>query len=200
MKKCGRPASCDTERNTKQEIINKVSSYIEKNGPKGLTVRNICTIAGISTGTFYHHFADKDDLLMFYVKESDFSQIELTAPLSAPADRIVEIYKIVTQKYQSLGIPFMKQFFTTDNESLSSYMGETDESNYACGTAMARCEQELQQMIDDRHIPQVNAHEVAGQICNIVKGVIFEWCLTNGYIDLDETMSTMITIYMRGLK
>ena len=59
----GRPAKGD-ELNSKEKIIDTTVSIIKKKGADAVTVRDVCKEAGLSIGTFYHYFRDKDDLMI----------------------------------------------------------------------------------------------------------------------------------------
>ena len=90
--KAGRPSkkTAGTAVDAKQQIIDAAVMLIKRDGADQLTVRKVVEASGLSIGTFYHHFKDKDDLLMDFVKESSFSDTVLTAPISEPAARVCE--------------------------------------------------------------------------------------------------------------
>ena len=67
----GRPSK-GNERSSREKIIDTAISIIRENGADALTVRNVCDTAGLSIGTFYHYFRDKDDLMMYFLKETSF--------------------------------------------------------------------------------------------------------------------------------
>jgi len=55
----------------KQELFSQITDLIEKDGYANLTVRGICTNLGISTGTFYHYFPEKNDLVWVLFSDID---------------------------------------------------------------------------------------------------------------------------------
>ena len=55
----------------KQELFSQITDIIKKDGYANLTVRGICNDLGISTGTFYHYFPEKNDLAWILFSDID---------------------------------------------------------------------------------------------------------------------------------
>ena len=101
-----------------------------------------CEEAGISIGTFYHHFQKKNDLLMQFVRDASFESFVLETPLGDVPGRVCELNMRLIGRYLAPGEEFMKRFYTTGYKSLSANMEQSD-GCLAEGTVMARCEKEL---------------------------------------------------------
>ena len=76
---------------------------IDQVGYENLTVRGICTSLGISTGTFYHYFPEKADLLLaFFAGIDDFYQQEVLPRFgpdeAANLDRFIHSYGVYCQR------------------------------------------------------------------------------------------------------
>lgn len=56
-------------RETKRRIFRAAKTILQKKGYEQLSIKNICEEAGVSNGSFYHHFKTKDDLLSYYLEE-----------------------------------------------------------------------------------------------------------------------------------
>lgn len=195
-KKCGRPAR-GNEKNSKEQIIESTVSIIRTKGADAVTVRNVCAEANLSIGTFYHYFRDKDDLLMNFLRETSFDSFELKTPLSDIPGRISEVYMHLINRYIDLGLDFMKSFYSTGNRSLSAYMGEVNGS-FAPGTVMARSETEMIHASEAGHLKLgTDIHAVCADICTIVKGCVFEWCLNDGNMDIGSAVFRIIQNYMQ---
>ena len=52
-------------RETKEKIFQAAKRILQKKGYEELSIKNICEEAGVSNGSFYHHFKTKDDLLCY---------------------------------------------------------------------------------------------------------------------------------------
>ena len=198
--KRGRPPKSAEPKNTKQTLIDTTIALIRKYGADSITVRNVCEEAGLSIGTFYHHFQNKDDLLMYFVRETSFDSFELKTPLSDIAGRVFELYMHLIDRYLELGEEFMKSFYTTGNKALSAYMGQSD-GCFAEGTVMARCEREL--LDAQRHgylKKEADAHLMSMDICTIVKGCVFEWALDDGQMDIADALHRIISSYLNNMR
>ena len=191
----GRPSK-GNERSSREKIIDTTISIIRENGADALTVRNVCDTAGLSIGTFYHYFRDKDDLMMYFLKETSFDSFRLKTPLSNISGRISELYMHLIHKYMDLGLDFMKSFYSTGNRSLSAYMGE-ENGSFAEDSVMAISEKEMSEALDCGIIkPSSDIHLLCIDICTIVKGCVFEWCLNDGKPDIESSLNRILSNYM----
>ena len=194
----GRPPRSAEPTDSRQKLIDTTIKLIRRDGADGVTVRNVCAEAGLSIGTFYHHFQNKDDLLMYFVRETSFDGFELTTPLSDIAGRVCELYMHLIERYLSLGEAFVKSFYTSGNRALSAYMGQADGA-FADGTVMARCERELREAQSQGYLNgRADAHTLSMDICTMVKGCVFEWALCDGEMDIAETLQRMVRAYLKG--
>ena len=196
MKKCGRPPKKDNPEENKEKIVAAAISLIEEHGADCITVRRVCEKADIATGTFYYHFQNKDDLMMHFVRGLSFETVELTTPIYDIAGRITELYMLLIRQYMSLGTAFMRSFYTPNNQALHTYMGEIN-GRFAEGTVMAKCEQELARAQAEDCIPKnADIHQMSADICTIVKGCIFEWCLSGGEMEIEFAVQRMLKAYV----
>ena len=58
------------ENEEKRRIFNIAVEMLKKKGYEKLSIRAICSEAGISIGSFYHYFSSKQELLSFYYDEA----------------------------------------------------------------------------------------------------------------------------------
>ena len=62
----------------RQELLEQIYPMIDEVGYEKLTVRGICSKLDISTGTFYHYFPEKADLLLaFFAGIDDFFEEDI---------------------------------------------------------------------------------------------------------------------------
>ena len=196
--KRGRPASKNTgeSHDNKQKIIETTIKLIKKNGAGAITVRQVCEASDLSIGTFYHHFQNKDDLLMYFVRETSFDHITLKVPLQDFAGRITELYMHLLNKYEALGREFMSKFYTTDNKALSAYLC-SDSNAFIRGTIMARCQQEAEAAKQQSILRlDTDTFQLSQDICTIVKGCVFEYNLTSQDMDIETVLHRIISAYI----
>lgn len=198
-KRRGRP--CKTKqisKDNKQSIIQATIQLIKQKGASYITVRHVCEAALVGTGTFYYYFKNKDDLLIHFLKDTEFAHLQLISPHKEVALRQAELYQHLIQTYQNLGLDFMYNFYSVENQSLSTYMGTVD-GKFIKGTVMDRSENELRIAQEQGYLPEsTDIHTMAIDICTIVKGSIFEWCLSKGRIDINQTLNRLIHNYIQG--
>ena len=195
--KRGRPPKTAEPADAKQKLIDTTVELIKRYGADSITVRNVCEEAQLSTGTFYHHFQNKDDLLMHFVREASFDSFVLETPLADIAGRVCELYGYLIGRYLDLGEEFMKSFYTTGNKALSAYMGQ-ENGCFAEGTVMARCEKELRDAQEQGYLKKgTDVHTLSMDICTIVKGCVFEWALDDGNMDITESLRRITYAYLR---
>ena len=188
----GRPKKGEGE-DSRQKIVDAAVKIISEEGAGAISVRRIIAESGLSSGTFYYFFKDRNDLMMSFVRDPGFDTIVLRAPETDVIGRVCEMYGILIKRYMSLGMDFMRQFYTTDNTSLASYMG--DGSDYGEDTVMHRCLTELSDA-RGRGLITGDVEEMTADVCTIVKGCVFDQCLT-GRRDAFDTMKRIITAYLR---
>ena len=196
-KKIGRPLKSEPDSENKKKIIDTVTEMIKEYGADYVTVRRVCETADVSIGTFYYYFKDRDDLMMYFLKEALFpSKIQLTLPYDDISGRICELYMCLIRQYMKLGDNFMKKFYTLSNRSLSAYMEEQD-GKFLTGTIMARSEEEMLIAVKKGIIKEsANVHIICQDICTIIKGCVFEWCLSAEKFDIEKTIERIIKIYL----
>jgi AcrR family transcriptional regulator len=198
--KRGRPPKTAEPQDAKQKLIDTTVELIKKYGAETITVRSVCEEAGLSIGTFYHHFQNKDDLLMYFVREASFDTFVLETPFEDVAGRICELYMHLIDRYLTLGEEFMKSFYTTGNKALSAYMGQ-ENGCFADGTVMARCERELIDAREQGFLKKdADPPLLSMDICTIVKGCVFEWALDDGRLDIAESLHRIVKAYLETYK
>ena len=97
-------------KDTKERIFQAAKRILKKKGYEELSIKNICEEAGVSNGSFYHHFKTKDDLLSYYIE--DQPQIDpglLDLPDSAEEAKytIIQVYLNYVNYCEELGVDFM---------------------------------------------------------------------------------------------
>ena len=82
-------------RETKEKIFQAAKRILQKKGYEELSIKNICEEAGVSNGSFYHHFKTKDDLLSYYIEDQpkiDPDLLELPDNVEGVKAGIIQVY------------------------------------------------------------------------------------------------------------
>ena len=182
---------------TKARIFNAAKRILKKSGYEQLSIKNICEEAGVSNGSFYHHFKTKDDLLSYYIEEQPSINpdlLDLPSSKEEARETIVYVYLNYVRYCRELGVEFMANYYTPKNQSLNPLI--RTERPYPIITV----HNYLQKCIDAGIITLSDSLEhITTDIRMIVIGNVFEWCLKNGDADFEGNMRRCLENYLNGI-
>lgn len=184
-------------RETKKKIFDAAKTILQEKGYEALSIKNICEEAGVSNGSFYHHFKTKDDLLSYYIEEQPSINPDLLDLPRNPEEAkaaIIQVYLNYVHYCQDLGLSFMSNYYTPKNQSLNPAI--RTERPYPIITV----HNYLQKALDAGIIHLVHSLEdITTDIRMIVIGNVFEWCLKNGNADFEGNMARSLQAYLDGV-
>lgn len=196
----GLPRSKKTQ-NTKDKIYKAAVMLLKKKGYEYLTVKNICEVAGVSNGTFFYHYKTKDDLLSHYLTEGFQDYLKTTDFYSAKKDfkeTLLDYYENYAIYASQHGIEFISSYYNPKNKALNTraVRGKVMGTGvfYGFTTDLMQKAQELGIISTDS-----NFTEYADNCCTILKGVIFEWALSDGTIDASLLIRELIGCYLDSI-
>lgn len=184
-------------KETKDKIFRAAKHILQKKGYDQLSIKNICEEAGVSNGSFYHHFKTKDDLLSYYIEEQPSINpdlLDLPENAEEAKQTIIYVYLNYVHYCQELGVEFMSNYYTPNNQSLNPLI--RTERPYPIITVSNY----LQKVIDANIIhPSLALEDITTDIRMIVIGNVFEWCLKSGDTDFEGNMKRSLETYLNGL-
>ena len=184
-------------KETKARIFHAAKTILQKQGYDQLSIKNICDEAGVSNGSFYHHFKTKDDLLSYYIEEQpsmDPNLLDLPSSAAGTKEAIISVYLNYVHYCEELGVEFMANYYTPKNQSLNPLI--RTERPYPIITV----HDYLKRVIDAGIIsPPADLEDITTDIRMIVIGNVFEWCLKSGDADFEGNMRRSLTTYLNGL-
>ena len=170
---------------------------MQKQGYERLSIKNICEEAGVSNGSFYHHFKTKDDLLSYYIEEQPSISPEL---LELPQNRdeakeaIVGVYLNYVKYCRELGVEFIAGYYTPHNQALNPTI--RTERPYPIVTV----QKYLEKAIATKAIHlKLSVEDVVTDIRMLVIGNAFEWAMTKGNADFEGNIRRSISHYLDGV-
>lgn len=182
---------------TKARIFNAAKRILKKSGYEQLSIKNICEEAGVSNGSFYHHFKTKDDLLSYYIEEQPSINpdlLDLPSTKEEARETIVYVYLNYVRYCRELGVEFMANYYTPKNQSLNPLI--RTERPYPIITVHNYLKKCIEAGIITLKDPLEN---VTTDIRMIVIGNVFEWCLKNGDADFEGNMRRCLENYLNGV-
>lgn len=166
-----------------------------------LTIRNICQDADVSTGTFYHHFKSKDDLLSYYI-EHGYKEFYANNEIHYSDDvveNIVKVYDIYLSFCLHYGLEFLSNYYSTKNKGIYLRNIQTEEE-LAKRPGLMEAIRIINFGKQNGYIKEeVSGNEVGNDIGVIMKGIIFDWCLGGGCFDLKSEGIKLIKLYLHSL-
>ncbi len=181
---------------TKAKIFSAAKHILQKKGYEGLSIKNICEEAGVSNGSFYHHFKTKDDLLSYYIEEQpaiDPGFLKLPESAEEAVLAIVFVYLNYVQYCRELGVEFMANYYTPKNQSLNPLI--RTERPYPIVTVHDYMKKCMDAGIFSSHL---SLEDMTADIRMIVIGNVFEWCLKSGNADFERNMKRSLETYLHG--
>ena len=184
-------------KETKDKIFRAAKNILQKGGYETLSIKNICEEAGVSNGSFYHHFKTKDDLLSYYIEEQPSIAPEL---LELPQNRveakeaIVGVYLNYVKYCRELGVEFIAGYYTPHNQALNPTI--RTERPYPIVTVQKYLEKAIEAKAISMNLP---VEDVVTDIRMLVIGNAFEWAMTNGCADFERNIRRSISHYLDGV-
>ena len=184
-------------KETKGRIFRAAKTILQKQGYERLSIKNICEEAGVSNGSFYHHFKTKDDLLSYYIEEQPSINPDLL-DLPENADEakiaIIHVYLNYAEYCRELGVEFIANYYTPKNQALNPSI--RTERAYPILTV----ENYLKKAIDAGIVtPKIPLSDILTDIRMLVIGNVFEWCLHNGNTDFEGNIRRSLGHYLDGI-
>lgn len=181
-------------RETREKIFQAAKRILQKKGYEELSIKNICEEAGVSNGSFYHHFKTKDDLLSYYIEDQpkiDPDLLELPDSVEGVKEGIIQVYMNYVRYCRELGVEFMAEYYDTRNQALNADI--RTERPYPIVTVQTYVEKAIDAGVV--HLG-VETEEFTTDIRMIVIGNVFEWCIKHGKADFEGNMSRSLGKYL----
>ena len=179
---------------TKAKIFKAAKRILQLSGYETLSIKNICEEAGVSNGSFYHHFKTKDDLLSYYIEDQPSINPDLLdLPENAEDAKrtIIQVYLNYVSYCKELGVEFMAGYYDTKNQALNPV--SRTERPYPIVTVQNYVEKAIK---EGRIQMNVEIEAFTTDIRMIVIGNVFEWCLRNGEADFEGNMARSLGKYL----
>ena len=181
-------------RETKEKIFQAAKRILQKKGYEELSIKNICEEAGVSNGSFYHHFKTKDDLLSYYIEDQpqiDQDLLELPDSVAGVKKGIIRVYMNYVQYCREIGVEFMAEYYDPKNQALNASI--RTERPYPIVTVQTYVEKAVESGVVCLNVP---VDEFTTDIRMIVIGNVFEWCIKHGQADFEGNMSRSLGKYL----
>ena len=179
-----------------ERIFDVALALMDEIGYEKMTIRKICEEANISIGKFYHYFSSKQELLRFFYDQADKDYLEQCAQSLKGKDiktQIIEFYTWYGGYLEDFGVEFVAHFFTNQNPAMNTHIYNnpiiaiTDDLIF-------RAVQDGYKLIGD-----ISVRDLSCDLCTIVKGAIFDWCVRHGEFSLKDYIFSLLSRCISGI-
>lgn len=185
-----------TDNEEKKRIFDIALALMDDIGYEKMTIRRICHEAEISTGKFYHYFASKQQLLFFFYTQADdrydneCRQLLQGKPIR---EQILLFYTWYGEYLESFGVEFVTNFFSNNNPAMNTHIYNNP--------VILITDNLIMEAIQNGYVLRngQTVREISNDICMIVKGVIFDWCVRHGEFSISESIHKLLDKCLEGI-
>lgn len=184
-------------KETKERIFKAAKTILQKGGYENLSIKNICEQAGVSNGSFYHHFKTKDDLLSYYIEKQPSINpdlLEIPKGKEEAIETIVKVYLNYVAYCRELGVEFMSGYYNPHNQALNPTI--RTERSYPIVTVQKYLEKSSEAGAIKLTL---DISAITTDIRMIVIGNVFEWSMRGGEAPFEENMRRTLTHYLDSI-
>ncbi|WP_270295786.1 TetR/AcrR family transcriptional regulator [Eggerthella sinensis] len=190
-------------KQTRKKIFEAAAAILKERGEDYLTIANICEQAGISKGTFFYHFNSKDDLMLYYLQEALDDYIISSKHVEEAGDdiylKVLYLYEDYLAYCEDAGIDFVSSYYTPKNKALDARRGMMSAPD-AMNLTLRECAEGFARAQEKGYVrSDWSVEDLSLDCCSVVKGVVFEWCLSDGTIDQYAHLRHMLYAYFQNV-
>lgn len=177
---------------TRQKIFETAMHLMSEKGYQGATIRDICNCAGVSVGSFYRYFPAKSDILKEVYDAGD-TLMENEDPELLSKCWLVRIEAFIA-KYAKLnndtGLATMRILYNPENKWF---------------TLVRPMQHKLEELIFGAQshaelTPSLSAKELTEILFVCMRGICYDWCISNGSYNLVERMTHQMSLLLSAFK
>lgn len=192
--------STDKSRKKRSELVDKVIGMLSRLDFQEATVRKICEVAGISVGTFYHYFPEKNDLAGEILRRIDgYLETELPPKFTDDENRnLVEFGCAFARYANGVGRAAGRVISTADFPLPGTAEGmraERARPLYTIPAAIIHRGGQKGQMT-----ASLDAEETAAHLVVALRGHSLEWARRGRPYDIEEKIRSFMGLFVRALR
>jgi len=163
---------------TKAKVLQTALDLMREKGFANTTIREVCTAAGVSVGTFYSYFTSKEDVFSDIFKYADeFFILSVSQKIKGTntAQKVRDYFKYYAQLNYDSGIDTMKVLYNSDNtwfvksRPMQSVLSDIIREGQA----------------NSEIVSDISAEDITTFLFIIARGCCYSWCIMDGAYDLE---------------
>lgn len=177
-----------------RDLVQKAAlTVMERKGYDMTTIRAICKEAGVSIGTFYLYFENKNAVFMDLYKNADdyFAEVvsERLSKISSVSEKIREFFREYAKLQINTGISMVKVLYNPHN----SWFTRTRPMHEVLARVI------LEAQANGEMTTDLSAETIERYLFTLARGCCYDWCIFNGEFDLVQQMDLFIKTALPGL-
>lgn len=183
-------------QNTKQHIIEVASNLLKDKTLDEISIKEICVAAKISVGAFYHHFENKEAIIMEIYKNIDShfkSDIIPQLINDNPIDAILDYLSAQCEHALNAGLDLVQNTYKAQMNNASSFFLSNDRGLPNGLNSLIIKAKEYGIIRED-----LSVDVITNELLIISRGCIYHWCVSNGESNLIETVRSIAGNYLKS--
>lgn len=188
-------------KEVKERIYQAAVELMNQYGYEYVTIANICKTAGVSVGSFYHFYANKEALLANFFQEAYASfDVQADCMSDSVIERITAMLCHYSDFCEKQGLAFIRNFYSTANHTMD-YQRHADGKAMLTYPILNAVKAMIEEGIQSGELKtETDAALLAYDLCLIEKGCVFEWCVTDGSGSLLELTKRLIQTHLAAYR
>ena len=187
------PAKTNKAARTREKLLKTSLDIMEQKGYQNTTVREICSRANLSIGTFYSYFPSKSDLFFDIYKKADdyftdYVAVQVTG--STTSEKIVDFFRYYSELNINTGMDLLRILFNPENSwfaqkrPMQQVLSALVEEGVAKGELT--CPMGVQYLVDMLFV--------------LARGCCYNWCILDGEYDLAEELTRYVETVLKAFQ
>lgn len=183
----------------KKNIYDTAINLLHDYGYEYVTVNNICRMAKISVGSFYHYFSGKDELLAGFFSEA-FDRYRQDNPESSGdmIEDIIQYFCSYCDFCEEQGLNFLRSFYTPYNSSTSMMQNRAHDGTFASPAMNDTVKKLIQCKSEGILTEDAEPLIIANDLSIITKGSIYHWCISGGGFRIRDVNERLLRRYIHS--
>jgi len=185
------------EQKVLNDIYTAAVDVLAAEGFEGLSIRKICKLANVSTGTFYHFYPTKQDLIhrLIDYMENYYKDDVVPYLTGTGLEKLYQISMALIQRMLRRGLDYAKKIVDFDNNDTLTV---DDFRNLYIGKVFYSVAQEC---VDNGEVKaEYTADDIVMMIKSVCHGVVMNYTNLNGTVDVNNIAEKTLNIFINGIK
>ena len=185
--------------NTRQLIFKTAVNMFRKKSYNQITIGEICKKAGISIGTFYHHFKSKEQIIAEEYLKQDEVYIELFNKIPrdiSALDRLIMFHEIMGRRFAEMGVNYLRAAYYSEIgfKRKNRFLIDEKRPIFRILGELVRDGQEKGEIRND-----MNCVTIVDILIKCTRGNIYNWLLRNGDFDFEHSGRQILSALLQGM-